>query len=1236
MPSLESIHNKLIEIDASVFQRMGDEYFEFCSSMKIKELKPIGLTPGKRAPKTGTPDTLIILENDKYILVEYTTKKKEKKSEYIKKLKGDLLKCQNPKLTGIALKDIQGIVLASSHIITIKDRKEILTGLKVKTIPVTFLDIDGWSKEIRRHSFLANKYLNLPVETKQVLSINEFIAEYERGGISTPLSNKFLHRETELSNAKTAVKENQIYVLSGPPGVGKTKLALECIMQYQIENPDIEVLCLKDKGTFSLEDIRTNFFPNKSYLVFVDDANRSARILSYLRDSMLEGMNVRLILTVREYARHEIERELNGLKPKIDQIKPFEDNEITDLLLSVANFSRFAIDKILSLALGNPRIALMAARVTKESNTLKSITNASEIFDQYFSNIIAEKPAFSSAKHLKCLGILSVFRSMDMSSVEGMKILETFKIKKDEFWEAASELEDIEFVEIDGDLARITEQNLQAYSFYKAFLVEKKLSIATLLSEFFSTHHNRIKEIIISVNNTFDYDDIRDKTQSALLTKLKSITDEKEKIVFFDCFWFYFPNHLFQYVKGHISSLPIKKLEEQDKIDSFYQTSKYFRLLIDFLNYNNENFLPALQLLILFTKKSPNHSVQLADIVKGRITYSEDSYPKYQKQEKYLKLITNNWSKHALYRELFANTANQFLYSKFTVNVPSHKKNSIALTQHAAPLNSSLKKQRKLIWSFIDSKFNDDPDAFSKILTHYAEYRIDLIKGFVEFDIPYLAKIVLRKYNKTNLQHLLSAARIRDLVVKLKIKSDLGSQIKEQLLSTEVYTTYSTLAWARDPVRLDYKGEVDKYVSYKSNMVIKAFKDFDANQVGQLVSFVNTWSPKIGNHYSDGLLPSLDILATHFLSTGQVEKTWSLLKTLVETENSLNFVPYRALDSIGKSPELHESFLSLLHGQAFPSILDWFGVFLQGTQGNCAVNNPDKLLFDLIERQKSGFYFDFAWIKSLIQQKPSIGSEVLTKFVSKWKKNKVRVVLPRDFFTSEEADALEMSLLEDTYIMQYLLIDTFDFSGKGFKRLVEKNEKFLLKFCKAVFGEKDFRGVKDSCFIKGLQGHAQLEMLSNQFLNFLAANHHLYPDEFYKTLNDTFVQTGIDFQEFVKEYLSKNAKNMAKVKIVMEIVDEVWPGQVHVFLKIFLKHNTSVEDFKEVNWSVTGGFFAARTNISEIYHSKWLGIQSILKEFQSLKYLEHKLFVDEMVHYSELKSQEEAKDLFLKRTLYDD
>jgi hypothetical protein len=801
------------------------------------------------------------------------------------------------------------------------------------------------------------------------------------------------------------------------------------------------------------------------------------------------------------------------------------------------------------------------------------------------------------------------------------------------FWESANDLENIEFVEIDGDLIRITEQNLQTYAFYKAFLLEKKLSLTSLLHEFFPEYSNQIKEAVIGANNTFDYDNIKEKIVTSLLGKLKTIQDEKEKILFFECFWFYCQNQVFQFVDNHIKQLSVQDRETHSKIDSIYQTSKHFRLVINFLHYNNKDFLPALQLLIEFVKKSPNHFAQLAEILNGRLIYSDDTYPNYEKQGKYLNLIVKNWNRDPLYKRLFLSTANQFLYSTFTTNGPMRRRNSISLAQHSAPLNATLRRHRKLIWDQILKKFDGDANSFTNIITHYADHRIDLIKNFIQYDSSYLSKIILNKYDASNLVQIISAARVENLILKLKIKSDLAQKIRSRYLNSKTFKMYSILSWASDPERINYKGDIEKYTRYKANLVIKNFGELSMEELSDLVEFVNTWHPLIGDHYSHGLFYSLDILSKHYLTNDQVNKTATILEGIIKTANPANFVPYQTIPLFAQKGDLHDTYLSFIENHTFKSIVDWIGVFIQNIKSDKIASNYRTTLTDTIKDQSEGFYFDFTWIGSFGS---TVQSEILSLLLEKWRKSKCRIILPREFFIKSAATDIPLDLLKKAYIMQYLIVDTFDFRGEGFNTLITKDDTFLMEFCREVFGRKNFHGSKDSSFIKGLVGHPNLEALTSQFLNFLSKREHIYPDDFYTTLNETFSESNVDFKKYIISYLSKNAKILSKAKLAMDLVCEVWKGEVIFFMKIFLKYNSKLEDFKRINWGATGGFFSGRINISETYLGKWKAIQEGLGEFESLKYLEHKIFVDDMVHHSEKRTLEEARELFLKRSFFDD
>lgn len=63
-------------------------------------------------------------------------------------------------------------------------------------------------------------------------------------------------REPEMDLILDSLNKNQITILSGKPGVGKTKLALECIKQYGENRPEYEIKCLRNNGQNLYEDLK--------------------------------------------------------------------------------------------------------------------------------------------------------------------------------------------------------------------------------------------------------------------------------------------------------------------------------------------------------------------------------------------------------------------------------------------------------------------------------------------------------------------------------------------------------------------------------------------------------------------------------------------------------------------------------------------------------------------------------------------------------------------------------------------------------------------------------------------------------------------------------------------------------------------------------------------------------------------------------------------------------------------
>src|SRR5690606_29791965 len=160
---------------------------------------------------------------------------------------------------------------------------------------------------------------------------------YDRAskGIATPLNNTFLHRETELEQLSNAIDSSDFIILTGAPGVGKTKLAIETIKNYLANNESYQAYCVSYKSHTLLDDLYQYFDIEKDYLLFVDDANRIdafEQITGFFKAN--RNGKLKIIITVRDYAFQEIGRKCQEFSTQRIDLHKFTDEQIIDIIKS--------------------------------------------------------------------------------------------------------------------------------------------------------------------------------------------------------------------------------------------------------------------------------------------------------------------------------------------------------------------------------------------------------------------------------------------------------------------------------------------------------------------------------------------------------------------------------------------------------------------------------------------------------------------------------------------------------------------------------------------------------------------------------------------------------------------------------------------------------------------------------------------------------------------------------------
>jgi len=170
------------------------------------------------------------------------------------------------------------------------------------------------------------------------------------------------------------IESNNLFVVSGRAGIGKSKLVIECCERFKQNHPEYEVLCILNRGPDLFEDLRVYFSEPGDFLIFVDDANRVSRFeyVLQLLCNQREDQAIKVIATVRDYALNKVLEATQSYDVSTHlELQAFEDKEIKQLIDEEYGIrNHLYLDRIADIAKGNPRLAIMAAEVAKRENTL--------------------------------------------------------------------------------------------------------------------------------------------------------------------------------------------------------------------------------------------------------------------------------------------------------------------------------------------------------------------------------------------------------------------------------------------------------------------------------------------------------------------------------------------------------------------------------------------------------------------------------------------------------------------------------------------------------------------------------------------------------------------------------------------------------------------------------------------------------------------------------------------------
>ncbi len=1250
MASLQQIENELKAINDAAFQELGDEYLYYSEGCRVK-LKRTGTASGKRKTKAGTPDTYWKLQSGKYVFVEYTTKeRKESKAAFIQKLRSDLLKCLDAKITGVALNKVDKIILCFNADITAKEEESLnqLTAkskIKLVTIGLQTLAMDLYNQ----FPALAARHLPVSIDTGQILHIEDFLFENKRDNpFATPLVNSFFFREEEQRIAAASLATSELVALTGPPGVGKSRLALKIVADWQEGYSDYEVFCLSNKNAPIFEDLKARLLAKRNYLVFIDDANRQTlnllTILPLLRSR--KGGELKILVTVRDYALPFIEKQCAELEWKKVELKPFDDEQIKSLLKSkdfdIQNM--LFINRIIEIAKGNPRVAIMAARLAKQKQNLNALHNLFDLYDAYFKSFEKDHEILSQPPIQKALGLVAFFFSLDFSDKKMIKLLlKSFKLKDYELKESLVQLEKLELVENrQGLFYRISDQVLSTYFFYKTFVLDKSLDFSVLLENFFESHKNRFTDTLAPASRDFGYEKVVQPLEPVFHSFFTSIKHDYNKaFAFLKAFWFCLPDQALAFLDDVIRSKPVEKNArfaiDHNNNNHGPSNNQILSLLNGFLHQLNSLVNDALGLAFEYVMRNPEHYDALYRTLRYAFSFSyeEERYRFYRQQELVNFLLKHASTKNPIYHQMFFALFPHLMETSLNVTSSGYKRDTISFYRYKIPSIKPIQIIRRKIWRHAIKWFEKTTPFSEEAIFSYLKPSMDFEKEILRLDLPYLLALIKKHFDKTKFTHCYFVQTFITRFTKLGITDDDFSEVRAQFYSWE-YKVYKLINM--DQIRgkemhefddLDFdKFERLKEVEIRYKLQIRTLEEFIVfyQAFCQIVVNPHThlWN---GNN-------SLDIVLAQALQLDD-EECFKMLEYIRKQKNPTGFVPTQVFRAVAHEQKaLLPKVYKLLSENDFPARPDWIQRVLWLIAEEDVTVEWYHLLIEIYQLSANS-YFDFSYLDKLQRFDERIFETVLTLFVAK-SEGSANQRIDRDFFERNcKHFEKNLPLLKKAYFICQKTQQYFDHDGKGLLEILRLDRGFLLEYVQHFSKDAFSISVREHDQLSVIWQLPKVENEVEQLFLYLADKRFYFVREDFTNalFKDLQSEEKKKAKRFLFNLIKKYTDNISIIDQVMDVMRNSLREYYFQAIKQFLQLNSNPKHFKQIKllnsfFMSSGGTIWADVRATELSQI----LSEVEKMEGSYKFIQHKAYLRScIVAEQQHAEQERTRKFFSER-----
>lgn len=1252
MAKINQIQNELKELDGGAFQKLADSYL---LRKGYPQINPIGSVAGVNKVRKGTPDTLIPTSDGKYVFAEYTT---IANNQVYSKFSEDIAKCLDEDKTGIAITKIKEIVLCYTSELAAEEIEELRVQCEKSNVNLNLFGLGAISYDLlEKYPGIAKDYLGVEVDTGQIVTLDEFISQYERNKLATTLQTEFHFRADEKKDLLSLIQSSSLVIISGQAGVGKSRIAIECYREFIKVNKSYKAFCVFNQGIDLFEDIKSYFSDSGDFLILVDDANRISgfQYIVHLLQRKRSDQNFRVLVTVRDYALDKIREICQPIGGGAElTINPFTDEEIKKLLQNEFEINNHLyLDRIVDIAQGNPRVAVMAAQVAKEKNTLESIRDVTELYNKYYSSIKLDLDALESGGILKVAGIVAFFRNVDrtndslMSNIRGV-----FGISAEDFWEASKKLHDMEVLDMfENEVVKISDQVLSTYLFYLVFFKEKLIDFSILINDLFPQYKQRLIDAMNPILNTFNFEEIKKFMESKVdnVWGVMQDSNEGDFLQLIDVFWFLKPTDTLIYIQDKISSIngpSVGLVNIKFEADSNTSLPEFLSTLSLFRYLGEDQIKMSLDLFLQYAEKQQHDTPKILYYLIDRYGFQPDSYlydyhVQHAVVDKLLEYSSSGSNEY--FTRFFIALAENYLHTHFS-STKAGRAHTITFTQFDLSDSESLRNLRGKILNQLFNLFKNDEyqKHILKLLMSHTQSGLNVSAGgIIENDSKLILPFSSNALDSSDIYHCIVVQQYLRLLKRFNIQAE--ESLKAQFQSPD-YVLYDLLTNKLE--RVELKLNHDAYREYKNKKIDKLTALYSEEDYEKILHQLYAVRETLVGHsqwqINQGILSILESL-----SKRDVELSSRVLRQYLEQGDYLEINPWVVVSNMLLTCEVAYVF-DVINTPEYSTKDRWLFSYYQHLPSHevqqehinalCAlykesnykyfINDLDYLL--KYEAVQKGFV---AFIVDIIIKRASGSLEYA---------NSLSLMLNSHTEINKKLNSVfsgKFTLLEDAYIVIDKVQQHADYDGAAFNVLLDNDQVFICRYLEDKFSRKEYLSRhddrRDYSFIWLRDDYINImQRITNIVFEHECKGHcfNYYESFFNKGENSQTDNSIIKKQdEFLLKEIGTKFDENEYVRLLFSVIVVFPLARKLIFFKTFLDKNKKFDDFNKLPYMPTLSSWTG--SAVPMLQEKIDFYEGITQLCNSVELLRHRQFIEQRIQEVRNQIQHEKKRDFTEELL---